>query len=99
MPHSSKYGGFWFEGITDRGFVNRTFGLNEFAATHSRTLLRADEAKVREAAVRPLTYGPQFRYEEYMLVGSSWAVTALFSYVITNALKLVFSSRLVCTIH
>ena len=95
MPFSSLYGGFWFEGGTNRGIVQRTFGLNAFLASKAHVVSRSADAKAQEAAIQSLTYGPKFRYAEYMVVGSSWLGTAVVSVVITLLLKLLWHSSLV----
>ena len=92
MPFSSRYGGFWFEGPTDRGLLQRSYGLFELAASNPHVVFGTADAKAKSEALRPLAYGPQFRYEEYMVIMSSWAVTAAFSWIVTSALKLVFAS-------
>ncbi|KAI0752784.1 Saccharopine dehydrogenase-domain-containing protein [Daedaleopsis nitida] len=94
MPFSSpaQYGGYWFEGSTNRGIVQRTFGITHLLATNARVLLGSTHAK--ELEIKPLTYGSQFRYVEYMLVGKSWLGAAAFSVLFTLFLKLLFRNSL-----
>lgn len=96
MPFSSpaQYGGYWFEGSTNRGIVQRTFGLTHIFASNAHVLLDTKDAKQKEGAIRPLTYGSQFRYVEYMLVGK-WLGAVVFSVLFTSLLKLLFKSLLV----
>ncbi|RPD70404.1 hypothetical protein L226DRAFT_227179 [Lentinus tigrinus ALCF2SS1-7] len=92
VPFSSQYGGYWFAGKINRGIVHRTFGLNTLASSYSKLFLAQE--KVEDAAVRPLGYGPQFRYAEYKVVGRTWLGAAVFSALFTFFLRLMFKSRL-----
>ncbi len=65
----------------NRSIVQRSFGLNEFASAFARALYGAEAAGAPEAvAARQATYGPQFRYAEYSVVGS-WFQTVWFSLI------------------
>ncbi|KAI0800123.1 hypothetical protein C8Q74DRAFT_393402 [Fomes fomentarius] len=65
----------------NRSIVQRSFGLNEFASAFARALYGAEPAGAIEAvAARQATYGPQFRYAEYSVVGS-WFQTVWFSLI------------------
>lgn len=65
LPHSSRpvYGAWFFMAITNSQVVQRSWGLYEFARRvnqHNAT------------AVAPLSYGPNFKYEEFMVLPSAF---------------------------
>ncbi|KAI0697401.1 Saccharopine dehydrogenase-domain-containing protein [Cerioporus squamosus] len=91
VPFSSQYGAFWPMAIPNRSVVQRTFGVNALTASYAHLLFGVDHAKEKEAELRPLVYGPQFRYAEYMNVGSSKLLAVLFSTLAKLWLLLVFN--------
>ncbi|KAI0697402.1 Saccharopine dehydrogenase-domain-containing protein [Cerioporus squamosus] len=90
MPFSSQYGGYWLGDKVGRGIVQRTFGLNALASSYTHLLLGAT---YEEKAVRAQTYGPQFRYTEYLLIGRTWIGAAVFSALFAFFMKVLFRSR------
>lgn len=75
---------------TNRGIVQRTFGLYEFATSLSAVHVEVAGAHAGTGAdARRAAYGPQFRYDEYLLVGSRFK-TALHSVVASLSMALLF---------
>ena len=76
---------------SNRAIVQRTFGLNELLANHAPTVLTSAPAQETAAQIRPLTYGAQFRYMEYMTVGTSRLAASVFSTLLGVWLALLFT--------
>lgn len=87
------YGTTWIMADSNTAAVQRTFGLNALLAEHSDTVLASARAKAQETAerIRPLTYGPQFRYAEYMTFSRSRIAASLFSIVLGFWMALMFN--------
>ena len=77
--------------ITNRSVVQRTYGVNALTSSYAHLLFGIDHAKEKEAQLRPLAYGPQFRYAEYLSVGSSKLFAVLFSTLAKFWFMLVFN--------
>ncbi|TBU27867.1 Saccharopine dehydrogenase-domain-containing protein [Dichomitus squalens] len=92
VPFSSPpaYGAFWIMANVNRAIVQRTFGLNELLANYSGALLTSAPVQETAAQIRPLTYGPEFRYAEYMTVGTSRLVASVSSTLLGVWLALLF---------
>ncbi|KAI0752779.1 hypothetical protein C8Q80DRAFT_1148186 [Daedaleopsis nitida] len=89
VSSGGKYGGYWIMAGMNRSIVQRTFGLNEFAASLSAAhIVAGANAGTGEDALRA-AYGPQFRYGEYLLVGS-WIKTVLHSMIMQFSMTLLF---------
>ena len=75
------YGAAWIMASANTAVVQRTFGLNALLAEHSDTVLAAARAAAQETAqkIRPLAYGPEFRYAEYMTFSRSRFAASVFS--------------------
>ncbi|RPD57921.1 hypothetical protein L226DRAFT_538874 [Lentinus tigrinus ALCF2SS1-7] len=91
IPFSSQYGAFWPMAIPNRSVVQRTYGINALTASYAHLLFGIDHPKQKEALLRPLVYGPQFRYAEYLAVGSSKLLAVLFSTLAKIWLFLIFN--------
>ncbi|TFK88041.1 hypothetical protein K466DRAFT_88124 [Polyporus arcularius HHB13444] len=91
MPFSSQYGAYFPMAIPNRSVVQRTFGINALIASYGHLLFGVDQTKEKEAELRPLVYGPEFRYAEYLTVGSSKLVAVVVSTFAKLLLLLVFN--------
>ncbi|KAI1786338.1 Saccharopine dehydrogenase-domain-containing protein [Ganoderma leucocontextum] len=85
------YGAAWIMADTNTAIVQRTFGLNALLAEHSATVLASAQAQETAAQIRPLTYGPQFRYAEYMTYSRSRFAASLFSALLGLWFALMYS--------
>ncbi|CDO75969.1 hypothetical protein BN946_scf184888.g19 [Trametes cinnabarina] len=61
----------------DRAVVQRTFGLNQLKFSTARMLQGEKSGREQEQLLRPLTYGSQFRYGEFLFTGSGGYYRAL----------------------
>ncbi len=78
------YGAAWIMATANTAVVQRTFGLNALLAEYSGTVLASARTQAQETAaqIRPLTYGPEFRYVEYLTYSRSRFTASLFSIVL-----------------
>nr|VWO99198.1 Uncharacterized protein [Ganoderma boninense] len=87
------YGAAWIMATANTAVVQRTFGLNALLADHSSTVLASARAEAQKAGeqIRPLTYGPEFRYAEYMTFSRSRFAASLFSVLLGLWFTLLFN--------
>ncbi|KAI0645103.1 Saccharopine dehydrogenase-domain-containing protein [Trametes meyenii] len=93
MPFSSpaKYGALWVMESANRAVVQRTYGLNQFALTSARALYGEKHLQEKTEQLRPLSYGPKFRYAEYVIRGrGSFFSTVLYSTIVATVMSLLY---------
>ncbi|KAI8978341.1 Saccharopine dehydrogenase-domain-containing protein [Trametes punicea] len=74
--------------LSNRPIVQRTSGLIQFALSSARTVYGENYAS--EKTVRPLAYGPHFRYAEYVVPGSGSFLSAVLMGTLTLAFSFLF---------
>ncbi|PIL33671.1 hypothetical protein GSI_04294 [Ganoderma sinense ZZ0214-1] len=89
------YGAAWIMASSNSAIVQRTFGLNALLAEHSSTVLASARAEAQKTGdqIRPLTYGPEFRYEEYMTFSRSRFAASTFSVLLGLWFALMYTVR------
>lgn len=95
VPFSSPtlYGAFFPMASTNRAIVQRTFGLNALTASYAHVLSGIQDAK-KKAELQLLTYGPEFRYAEYLVLrplGESRLAAIFVSVLLQLYLGLLFT--------
>ena len=91
IPSERQYGSYMPMGRINRGIVQRTFGLNELSSSYGHVILGPENAKEKQAQLQALAYGPQFRYEEYAVLGWSRVSAMIVSVLLLSWNSLMFN--------